>query len=96
VRGYAKLDPIDPDTQLLIGMSGAVDVISSRVENAVLVPVEALREISDGNYAVFVMENGEPTLRMVEVGIQDLYYAEIKSGLDAGEVVTTGIVETNQ
>ncbi len=96
VRGYAQLDPIDPDTQLLIGMSGAVDVISNRAENVVLVPIEALREISEGKYAVFVMEDGEPVLRMVEVGIQDLYYAEIKSGLEAGETVTTGIVETNQ
>ncbi len=96
VRGYAKLDPIDPGTQLLIGMSGAVDVISNRAENVVLVPIEALREISAGKYAVFVLEGGEPVLRMVEVGIQDLYYAEIKSGLEAGEIVTTGIVETNQ
>jgi multidrug efflux pump subunit AcrA (membrane-fusion protein) len=96
VRGYAQLDPIDPGTQLLIGMSGAVDVISSRAVNVVLVPIEALREITEGQYAVFVLEDGEPVLRMVEVGIQDLYYAEIKSGLQSGEIVTTGIVETSQ
>jgi hypothetical protein len=28
------------------------------------------------------------------VGLQDITYAEIKSGVDAGETVTTGIVET--
>jgi multidrug efflux pump subunit AcrA (membrane-fusion protein) len=60
----------------------------------VLVPVEALREIGDGKYTLFVMQNGTPKLRTVDVGLQDITYAEIKSGLEAGEIVTTGIVET--
>jgi HlyD family secretion protein len=42
-----------------------------------------------------VMQNGSPRLQVVEVGLQDITYAEIKSGLNAGDVVTTGIVETN-
>ena len=36
-----------------------------------------------------------PILRVVDVGLQDITYAEIISGLNAGDVVTTGIVETN-
>jgi hypothetical protein len=32
---------------------------------------------------------------VVEIGLQDITYAEIKSGLNVGDVVTTGIVETN-
>ena len=79
---------------LPVGSAAGVDVIGGRVENAILVPVEALREISDGEYAVFVMEDSEPRMRMVEVGLQDLIYAEIISGLKAGDVVTTGQVET--
>ncbi len=79
---------------LPIGSSADVDVIGGKAENAILVPVEALREISDGEYAVFVMEDGEPKVRLVEVGLQDLIYAEIKSGLAQGDVVTTGLVET--
>jgi hypothetical protein len=43
-----------------------------------------------------VLENGEPVIRIVEVGIQDFTSAEIRSGLDVGEIVTTGIVETGQ
>jgi HlyD family secretion protein len=80
---------------LPIGLSAAVDVVSARAENAVLVPIEALRELSAGQYAVFVMENGEPKLRTVEVGLMDFSFAQILSGLEPGEVVTTGIVETN-
>jgi HlyD family secretion protein len=82
------------DTDLPSGTSASVDVIGGKTENAVLVPLEALHEIGDGKYTLFVMENGTPTLRTVEVGLQDITYAEIKSGLEAGEIVTTGIVET--
>jgi hypothetical protein len=56
--------------------------------------VEALHQIDDGRYTLFVMQNGSPRLRVVEVGLKDITYAEIISGVDAGETVTTGIVET--
>jgi HlyD family secretion protein len=82
------------DANLPSGTSTAVDVIGGKAENAVLIPVEALHEIDGGKYTVFVMENSAPKLRSVEVGLQDITYAEIKSGLAAGEIVTTGIVET--
>jgi len=39
---------------------------------------------------VFVLENGQPILRVVEVGLMDATTAEIKSGLQAGEIVSTG------
>ena len=42
------------------------------------------------------MENGTPTLKTVTVGLMDYTYAEIESGLNDGDVVTTGIVETTK
>lgn len=93
VRALVKLDT-NESFRLPLGTSAAVDVIGGRAENAVLIPVEALRETSPGEYAVFVVENGKPRLRVIEVGIKDLLYAEVKSGLEPGEVVTTGITET--
>lgn len=84
------------ETNLPAGASVAVDVIGGQAQNAVLVPVEAIHEASPGQYTVFVMENGKPRLRVIEVGLQDLIYAEIRSGLEPGEVVTTGITETEQ
>jgi HlyD family secretion protein len=84
-------------TTLPVGLSASVDVIGGRAENAVLVPVEALRELGAGEYAVFVVgDDGEPRLRTVEVGLTDFTSAEIISGLEVGEVVTTGIVETGE
>lgn len=58
--------------------------------------MEALVEIDAGEYAVFVMDNGEPRLRMVTVGLMDYTSAEITRGLEAGEIVTTGSVPTIQ
>jgi HlyD family secretion protein len=75
---------------LPVGLNAAVDVIAGQAKNAVLVPVEALRELDPGEYAVFVLENGQLKLRPVEVGLMDATTAEIKSGLEAGEVVSTG------
>ncbi|HMB21850.1 MAG TPA: efflux RND transporter periplasmic adaptor subunit [Anaerolineales bacterium] len=93
VHAIIKLDDkIDAD--LPSGTSASADVIGGRAEDAVLIPAEALHDIGDGQYTVFVMENNTPKLRLVEVGLQDVTYVEIKSGVEAGETVTTGIVET--
>jgi HlyD family secretion protein len=94
VRGLVALDESQSGLHLPIGSGAAVDIIGGHAENALLVPVDALRETSPGNYAVFVVEDGKPKLRVIEVGIQDLFYAEVLSGLEAGEVVSTGLVET--
>lgn len=94
VRILVQLDAFAKPQTMPVGLNATVEVIGGRAEEALLVPVEALREISTGEYAVFVMENGEPKLRMVEVGIMDFTYAEIISGVAAGEEVTTGIIQT--
>jgi RND family efflux transporter MFP subunit len=96
VRALAVLDEdsfVKPQT-LPVGLNASVDVIGGRAENAVLVPVEALRELGPDEYAVFVVEDGEPKLRIVTVGLVDFTSAEILSGLEVGEVVSTGIVDT--
>jgi HlyD family secretion protein len=76
------------------GAAASVDVIGGRAQNAILVPVEALHEFENGRFSLFVMQNGKLRLREVKVGLQDLTKAEIISGLNAGDVVTTGVVET--
>ena len=93
IKGRVLLDSGEVDG-LLVGMNAAIDVIGGRAEGVLLVPVEALRELGPGEYAVFVVIDGEPQLRSVEVGLMDLTFAEIRSGLSGGEIVTTGVVET--
>jgi len=93
VHAHVQLDT-NVKTALPFGTSASVDVIGGEATNVLLVPIEALHEISAGQYSVFVMVNGKPEVRMVEVGLQDATHAEIKSGLNAGDVVTTGITVT--
>lgn len=92
VSGMVQLDPTS--TNLLLGMGAAVNVIAGNAQNAVLAPVAALHETTPGQYAVFVDKNGQLTLTTVTIGLQDLVNVEIKSGLQPGDVVSTGIVGT--
>jgi HlyD family secretion protein len=93
VHAYVLLDG-NVKTVLPFGTSASVDIIGGEAQNVLLVPIEALHEITPGQYAVFVMVNSKPQVRTVEVGLKDSVRAEIKSGLNEGDVVTTGITET--
>ncbi len=94
VEGYSVLDESVDEIGLPVGVEAAIDVISGQATNAVLIPVEALHKLADNSYTVFVMTDGKPKLTTVTVGLQDDTYAEITSGIKAGDVVTTGVVET--
>ncbi|MCD4671224.1 MAG: efflux RND transporter periplasmic adaptor subunit [Anaerolineaceae bacterium] len=90
-----NMDETSSANRMLLGLNATIDVISGDVQNALLVPIEALRDLG-GEYSVFVQDaNGELKLRMVEVGLMDYTYAEILDGLEEGEIVSTGIVQTN-
>jgi len=91
VQVWATIDLSAHPVNLLFGMTAEVEVVAGEARNALLVPVEALRELGPDQYAVFVVKsNGELELRPVEVGLKDYVNAEIISGLEEGEVVSTG------
>jgi HlyD family secretion protein len=94
VRGEVSLNASYADLSLPIGATATVEAVNQRADNAVFIPIEALHEYSSGEYAVFVLTDGEPAIRTVEVGLKTAEYAQITSGLEAGEVVTTGITKT--
>lgn len=92
VSGLVEMDPAN--SPLLIGMSAAVDVIVGRAQDAVLVPVAALHEYAPGQYAVFVMRAGKLRVDFVRVGLKDDLTAQVTSGLNPGDVVSTGLQGT--
>jgi HlyD family secretion protein len=55
----------------------------------ILVPVGAIHESEDGTAFITVIQNGGQIERAVEIGLQNETYAEVKSGLEAGEIVVT-------
>jgi RND family efflux transporter MFP subunit len=91
VQAYASLGPSAEQLDLLGNMNVDIEVISAEARDVVLAPVQALRELGEGQYAVFVVQpDGELAMRPVEVGLQDVVNAEIISGLVAGEVISLG------
>ena len=50
-------------------------------------------EVEPGKYVVYLMKNGEPVEQEVEIGIQDILNAEVKSGLQTGDVVLTNATD---
>jgi HlyD family secretion protein len=95
VQAWAQLDPSRSGVGVLSGMTAEVEIIAGESKNALLVPVQALRELAPGSYAVFVVQpDGQLKLTPVTVGLKDFANAEILAGLQAGDVVSTGTVET--
>ncbi len=94
IRGEVSLDSPLRELALPVGASASVEAMAQRADNAILVPIEALHKTESGQTMVFVVQDGKVELRQVEVGLSTDTYAEITSGLQAGEVVTTGTVAT--
>ncbi len=97
VQGIIQLDLSNEDDSVVVieGLNASVEVIGGEAENALLVPVEAVHDLGDGQYGVFVVgTNGKLTLTVVEIGLSDSTYTVVTSGLKEGDVVTTGIMET--
>jgi HlyD family secretion protein len=87
--------PEDAPVSILSGMTVDAEVIAAESRDAMIVPVQALRELSPGSYAVFILQaDGSLKMTPVEVGLRDFANAEILSGLNVGDVVSTGTVET--
>ena len=87
--------PDEASFSILSGMTVDVEVIAGESLKTLLVPVQALRELSPGSYAVFLVDaNGQLTMTPVTVGLRDFAVAEILSGVKVGDVVSTGTVET--
>jgi macrolide-specific efflux system membrane fusion protein len=95
VRILVQLDQaISAD--LPAGSTASVDVVGGEALDTVLVPVSALKEEESGNYIVYIIENRQPVEQEVEIGLQDLLYAEVKSGLEEGDVVLTDALAVAQ
>ncbi len=96
LAAVAWVDLDEPDSMTLYaGMGAEVEIIAGEALGTVLVPVQAIRELAPGSYAVFVVgEDGALRLTPVSVGLSDFANAEILAGLKAGDIVSTGVVET--
>jgi RND family efflux transporter MFP subunit len=70
------------------GMDAAVSIKIGEVHDVLAVPANAVYEV-DNQYAVKLREGKEWRQRIVEIGLSDGKYTQIKSGLEEGDVVMT-------
>lgn len=71
---------------LSAGQYAAVCVENGRVEDALVIPANALYSGSEGRY-VYVVEDGERVHRAVKVGVTTSWEVQILQGLEEGELV---------
>ena len=90
VTQYSAEVQLERSAGMLAGMTADVDIKIEGTENALIIPVDALRQTSAGSY-VFTTYNEETKQYggRVEVvaGMQNDNYAEILSGLQEGDMV---------
>ncbi|MDA0685323.1 MAG: efflux RND transporter periplasmic adaptor subunit [Bacteroidetes bacterium] len=97
-----QLDPasyqdLQTQGQLVVfpGMTATVDIHTRTSSQALSIPISALCTRSFGDsissgQSVFVLSDGKAVIKSIEVGVQDLDYYEVLSGLKEGDVVISG------
>ena len=85
---YVTLDVDDPNDDLRLGMTARVDISTSQKENALVVPIAALKTNNSGSYVVIVHDDGSTENVTVQTGIYSDDYVEITSGLSVGDKVS--------
>ena len=87
---YSAVIELEKAEGMLSGMTASVSVRIEGVDDAILIPIEALHKTSDGAY-VYTSYNEEYQEYGGKVdvvtGLENSTYVEIKSGLNAGDTV---------
>ena len=79
------LDQTDPSFRP--GMIARATISGEKIENALLLPIEAVRTDEQGPYTVVVSALGSTSVRRIKIGRSTSRQVEILSGLDTGDIV---------
>jgi len=87
VNFTVTVELIDPDELVRPGMTAAVNVVATELENVLLVPNRAVR-LRDGTRVVYIQEQGLPRAVEIELGASSETESEVVSGdLAEGDAV---------
>jgi HlyD family secretion protein len=82
-----EVEVLKPDASIKPGMTAAVNIIVSQIDNVLLVPNRAVR-VQDGKRVIFVMRDGVPTTVEVTLGSSSDSDSEVVGGdLEVGDVI---------
>jgi HlyD family secretion protein len=93
IKGFASRILLrDVDRRIRPGMTAAVQIPVAAADNVVAVPLAAVftelnPDTQQSERFAFVVKGEESERRMLKIGVSDNFYAEVLSGLSAGEVV---------
>lgn len=85
-RVPVEIELLDTHNNLKPGYSVDVEVITEEVEDVIMVPEDAVFEISDEDY-VFVVKSGKAQLRKIVKGVEDKDWVQVVEGLKEDEKV---------
>jgi multidrug efflux pump subunit AcrA (membrane-fusion protein) len=71
--------------EILPDMFARVDILKKEIPNAIVVPLYSLISVNDQNIAYVIEDNDIVSARKVELGVQEGWMVEIKSGLSQGD-----------
>ena len=77
----------NPPPGIKLGMSANVNIITKSASNTLLIPNSALIYTASGKPYIILDQNGKDTKKFVKVGISNIYYTQIISGLSKGEEI---------
>jgi membrane fusion protein (multidrug efflux system) len=87
-----KAEVANPRRELQAGMFIEVRLETTRRNNAVVVPEEAILQLPTGN-VVWVIAGDQPERRPVELGVREPGQVEVLKGVEVGEMVVVGGAE---
>lgn len=80
---------LNPDEKIILGLDAKLTVYTAKVQDALLIPVEAVNADKDGDF-LYVVEDGKVSRRPVVCGISTDEQIEILEGItEADEVILT-------
>jgi HlyD family secretion protein len=82
-----EVEVLNPDSSIKPGMTAAVNIVVSHIENVLLVPNRAVR-VQDGQRVVFVMRDGLPVTVEITLGASSETDSEVLAGeLKVGDLI---------
>jgi RND family efflux transporter MFP subunit len=82
-----EVDVPNPDLVLIPGMYAEVDLMLDRRANALAIPVLAVDREGDTGQVMIVTPNNRVEHRKIELGLETAAAIEVRSGLNAGDLV---------
>jgi HlyD family secretion protein len=87
VNFQVTLEILNPDDEVLPGMTAAVNVVVSQLKEVVVIPNRAVR-LLDGNQVIYLLKNGVPTKVQIVLGASSDTVSELVSGdVKPGDVI---------